>query len=521
MKKILTIFLCGMLLFSVPACKQETVTYPTVVTKPGATESVELEKPEQEKEEPQDSTAGTGGQTVQIGSGKPEATPETETPETETPETETAEVEQPEVEQPEAEAPAPEVVAPERTFAKHPLVLKNGSLSKTTASSIALSDLVKGGGLKTLKKRTLTLYTAGDAPSFHYLNEKGVLVSEWDWMKELAKENDFTLKLVRKTNASSLKAQRIALNAGQELSLVSLRKEELASGMTLCRSASKYLNAAATPNGISRAVLSQSNDTLFAPIGNIEALWYHLDLMPEKLDPNALYKNNQWNAEAYTKVHTNALAKKVMPLLMETALPWATLSGRSPLTLLDGKLDSNIHAQVTQIVWGQLRELNGALTPFKPAKNTTYTFADETVAMTYSSIPAAGKGSYSFAPLPILGEEQESTVTYCGNFLALPKYREEQAADLAALTFAELWCNRYAEALAADFKALDLDAAAYADYLALAAGNGSLIFYDASIEAIADAYLSGLTDEKVDMAAEYEKIRTKLLGTVAKYNQNY
>jgi hypothetical protein len=111
--------------------------------------------------------------------------------------------------------------------------------------------------------------------------------------------------------------------------------------------------------------------------------------------------------------------------------------------------------------------------------------------------------------------------TYCGNFLALPKYREEQAADLAALTFAELWCNRYAETIAADLKALDLDAAAYADYLALAEGNGSLIFYDASIEAIAETYLSGLTDAKVDMAAEYEKIRAKLLGTVAKYNQNY
>lgn len=517
MKKILTIFLCGMLLFSVPACKQETVTYPSVVTKPGATESVELEKPKQEKEEePQDSTAGTGGQTVQIGSGKPEAKPEAEQPETEKPE-----VEQPETEQPEAEQPETEAATPERTFAKHPLVLKNAALSKTTASTIALSNLVKGGGLKTLKSRTLTLYTAGDTPSFHYLNEKGVLVSEWDWMKEIAKENNFTLKLVRKTNASSLKAQRIALNAGQELSLVTLRKEELASGMTLCRSASKYLNAAADPGGVSQSVLSQSNHTLFAPIGNIEALWYHLDLMPEKLDPNTLYKNNQWNAEAYTKVHANALTKKIMPLLMETALPWATLSGKSPLTLLNGKLDSNINAQVTQTVWAQLQTLNDALTPFKPAKNTTYTFADETVAMTYSSIPAAGKGSYSFAPLPTLGEEQESTVTYCGNFLALPKYREEQAADLAALTFAELWCNRYAETIAADLKALNLDATAYADYLALAEGNGSLIFYDASIEAIAETYLSGLTDAKVDMAAEYEKIRAKLLGTVAKYNQNY
>jgi len=201
-------------------------------------------------------------------------------------------------------------------------------------------------------------------------------------------------------------------------------------------------------------------------------------------------------------------------------LPWATLSGKSPLTLRNNKLDSNLNAKATLPVWEQLRTLSGQLTAFVPAEGTAYSLKEKNVAMAYTAIPNADGNAYSYAPLPSFEGSAGSGVTFCGTFLALPKYRTDSSGDLAALAFAEQWCNRYSEALAAKLQALGIAGEEYRKYITLAE-QGSLILYDESIEALAADYLKGLTDPKVDMQAEYDKIRNRLLGTIAKYNLNY
>lgn len=524
--KLLAVLLCGLLLISVPACKPETVTYPSVITDPGADTSTEVDPSAGETPEGETPKEETPKEETSEGETSEEETSEGETSEGETPKEETPDGETPKEETPtdtEADTKPEEGTEQEAEplpFAEHPFAAEGFKPSAEVASSLT-AGVIKKGDTALLKDRTLTLYTAGSTPSFYYKNAEGVLVSEWDWMKAMAEELGCTLKLVRKTDATSLKAQRIALYAGQELSLVTLRKQELASGLALCRSAKGYLNKATATQGISAAVLKQSNNTLFAPIGNAEALWYNKAQMPNNVDPHTLYQNDQWTTELYTAVHFNAVEKKVMPLQMESALPWATLSGKSPLTLLKGKLDSNLNAKVTQAVWEELRTLNENLTTFMPAADTVYSLKDKNVAMAYTAIPAADGNSYSYAPLPTFKAGEKGTVTYCGTFMALPKYRIDSSADLVTLTFAELWCNRYAEAIAANLQALGIAGEGYREYLAMTESQGSLILYDAAIESLAADYLKGLTDPEVKMSAEYEKIRNRLLGMVAKYNLNY
>ncbi len=516
MKRVLTIILCGLLMLSVPACKPAPVTYPSAITQPGEEAAIEVDPSESDRQETANEEKTPEKNTVQIGSGTKE--PKKDSAESQAPDAEA--VTDAEKETDGEEKPAEK--APKNAFSEHPLAVAGAKISKNTASSLKTSGLVKNVSVDHLKDRTITLYTAGDTPAFRYTNEKGVVVSEWDWIKNLAAENGFSVKLVRKSNATSLKAQRIALYSGKDLSLISLREKQLAAGMTLCRSARGYLDQKAVSSGISSSVLKQSNQTFFAPLGAVEALWYNTALMPALSDPHTLYKNKQWTTEMYTNVHIEALSKKVMPLWMESALPWAPLSGRSPLTLLEGKLDSNINAKVTRAVWSDLQALNQDLTAFTSAEGTTYSLAAGNVAMAYTAIPAATENvTYSYAPLPTFEDGEEGTVSYCGSFLALPKYRKDKTADLAALTFAELWCNRYTESLAADLQSLGIEGEAYAEYLTLAEEQGSLIFYDESIETLAADYLAGLTDPKTDMAKEYEKIRSKLMGLIAKYNLNY
>ena len=522
--RIFAVILCFLLLISVPACKSDTVTHPSVITNPGADTSTEVDPEQAEPEQEETEQEKTEQEKTEQAETEQEKT-EQEEPEQEEPEqaeTEQAETEQEDSEQtdakPEDEAEKPEEPIP---FVDHPFAAEGFKPSETAASTLTASELIKKADLAALKDKTLTLYTAGDAPSFQYVNEEGIVVTEWDWMKEFAAAQGMNLKLVRKTNATSLKAQRIALYAGQDLSLVTLRADELATGMTLCRSAASYLSKTVTPQGISGAVLKQSGNKLFAPIGNVQSLWYNKKLMPEESDPHTLYQNNQWTTEMYTAVHLHALEKSVMPMLMESALPWATLSGKSPLTLRNNKLDSNINAQATQAVWKNLRALNDQLVAFAPDKETTYSLASKNVAMAYTAIPEANGNSYSYVPLPTFESGKSGTVTYCGTFLALPKYRKNADTDLTALVFAEQWCNRYTEALAAKLQAHKISGEAYRAYITLAEQQGSLILRDEAIETLTADYMAGLTDSKADMQAEYDKIRTKLLGLVAKYNINY
>lgn len=480
MKRFLAILLCLLLVLGgMTACKPDNITYPTEITDP-------------DENNAEDTPA----------EGKPSEKPE-QTPSKE----------------PEEAPPAAEDA--EQTDS-HPYLNKNGAPSKGVGITLPIGGFIKDTTpADALKDKTITLYTAREEAAFNYVNKKGATVSEWDWIKSAAAEYGFTVKLNVKSADLSLKSQRVALMAGKVLSVLQLRKEDLAQGMTLARSASELVDRDIATFGISNAVLTQSNDTLFAPLGYAETLWYNPALMPENMDPASLSGEGKWTLETFKTVYDYAAQNEVLPLQMDV-LPWATLSGKSPLTLKEGKLDHNLYAKDTREAFQKIRAVFTTLAKAPQETATeTYNFKSGNTAMVYTALPEQGEGvTANFVPLPTLEEGKPGGMTFGGTFMALPKYTDK-TNDAAALSFIELWCNRFTEAHAAALMAQGMKAKDYVNFTAYAEQNGVLILHSPEIEELAETYLSGLTDEAVDMEKEYGSIKTKLTALVTRHNLYY
>ena len=312
MKRMIAILLCLMLvLCGTTACKPDTITNPAVITDPddqpqtppliqnqGAAEQPEIEEEETPEEQP-------------------EETPEEETEEP-----------------PQAEQPVQAVPL------SHPFAGEDYQPSQTVEGTLNLSGLTKNDDAESaLKDRTISLYTAADQAVFSYVNQKGKTISEWDWMKELAEDYGFTLKLTVKKAEVSLKAQRVALYAGKKLSLLQFGEKDLAAAMTLAQSAEDYLDNTADTDGVSKAVLAQSNYTIFAPKGMVNSLWYNKSLMPQETNPNALAKENKWTIDAYKAIWNASAApppRSFSLWLKNTSTP-QTSPPSSPATSTNGR----------------------------------------------------------------------------------------------------------------------------------------------------------------------------------------
>lgn len=566
MKRILAVLLCLAMIFTVTACKPDNITYPTDILEPdndsgdldvpadqpetpaAGEESVETDLPAEEETEqepgaeqehseepnPEDTqtqepaadgaaeeTETPADDTETVADGSETATEEPAEGTEETADEQPAEgEEQPETEE---EQPAEGEEEPEEEKApQNPLAAADYKPATGATPTLALSGLIKPGtAVSALKNRTIVLYTADDQPAFSYLDETGKTVTEWDWMSKIAAENGFIMKYSIKSEAVSLKAQRIALYAGKKLSLVQLGVDDLAAGLTLAGSAADHLDTAMNTFGISKAVLEQSGNRLFAPVGNVESLWYNTALMPAETDPQALSKTNAWTVEEFKAICSEMPAKNALPLIMQDTLAWATLSGKSPLTLANDKLDSNINARATRAVWSAIKELDlKALTTTED--NTSRSLKDNTAAFEYTAAPETAEGiTLKWAPLPSMEKETAGTVVFTGTFMALPKYETEEEPIHAALTFAELWCNRYTEARAAALQSLGVSAADYQEYCNFAEANGQLILRDREILATVATYLSGLTDPEVNMDDAYAEVTDRVKALIAARNLYY
>jgi hypothetical protein len=372
-----------------------------------------------------------------------------------------------------------------------------------------------------LKDQTISLYTASDRAAFNYVNRDGEIVSEWDWMKMMAEGYNFHLKLTVKPAAVSLKTQRVAVYSGKELSLLQFGGQDLAAGMTIAKSAEKFLNSNVETFGISKSVLAQSKNTYFAPVGNVKSLWYNPKLVPADGDPFTLSGENKWALDTFKTASLFAANKGVTPLIMSDDLAWATLSGKSPLTLLDGKLDSNIHSKATREVWDQISALRKEV----PAsgENNTAALKNSTAAMEFTEAPTLGKNiTLKYAPLPAAQTGTAGTVVYSGTFMALPRVEMTEQQTLAALAFAELWCNRFTEARLGALQTLGVSGKNYVNYVAMAEQQGQLIFRSEEIDAAIKPYLAGLSDEAINMESVYEsEVKDPLNSLVTRFNLYY
>lgn len=519
MKRILAILLCVALIAVIPACKPDNIQYPSEIIDPQEQEILTPDLKEEEEQAPQDTPSDNPSSEEEQKPEEESSSEESTQGQQEEPSSEEASQGQEgeSSQEEESSQEAEELLAP-----VNPLAADGFIPSTNTASALQASGLIKKSSeLSVLKNRTISFYTADDTPAFFYTDSKGKRLSEWDWMKAYADESSFLVEYSIKPAAVSAKAQRVALFAGKKLSLIQLHSSDLAAGLTLTRPATAFLDLENQSFGISKAVLAQSANRLFAPIGNVDSLWYNKALVGES-DPATLQQQGQWTIAAFQSLATANAEKKILPLQMESALPWAAIGGRSPIGLKEGKLSTYINGDNSRLVWAALQKMNKEIPTFLKDEDLSYSLKDGTVLMQYTTLPEkASEMALGYAPLPALTEASAPAVTFSGAFFALPKYEDGESATLAALTFAESWCNRYTEARAAQLQPFGIQGAEYQKYADLAEQKGMLILGSSTIEEMVKTYLKGITDDSINMATAYGNVITKLYAYVATQNLYY
>ena len=345
------------------------------------------------------------------------------------------------------------------------------------------------------------MITADETPAFQYSDARGRTVTEWEWLKKICEENGARFKYTVKNAAVSVKAQRAALYAGLPLSLIQLSEKDLGVGLTLTAKVSEEdLDNAETSFGVSRAVFTQSNRRLFAPRGMFSSFWYDITELTGETDPQNALETGEWTLERYTAVYNDAARRGLQPLALSDPLVWATVGGKSPLTLLDDKLDHNIHARVVREVWSALRAANKGLSAFEPDEKIPYSLKEGTLALEYTDLPEPGKKqSLQWIGLPSLAKNGENPVTFTGTCLALPRWGLGAEQRLASLVLAELWCNRFTEIRTAALAECGVSGEAYKEYVDYGEAHGYLILHNRTIEKLAEPYLACLNDPAPDM----------------------
>ena len=308
--------------------------------------------------------------------------------------------------------------------------------------------------IKTAGGNTLTVYYPALQDTFSYTDGKSA-VSETDWLGALSKEYDITVHAVRKSPASTLAAQRLAMLSGLKLDLLAFTPAQLPYAASLTADAADLLKKqAASTDFLSLTLLHYGNngDRYFTPKGVARNLWY-LSSGSDNNEPLDLAEDKLWDLSAFANfvtASTKSSGGKITVYGIEAQDYTDFLAAlNTPLIHYEEQFINGAEAaehnlkQLQLIHSAEGRHYNGKTTD----KNAP-ALAKQTLTMRYGQTPFLGTvekyPAFCWAPLPAAERHQsKGALTACAPILALPK---DGAKNEIALNVALLWTARAADA---------------------------------------------------------------------------
>lgn len=307
--------------------------------------------------------------------------------------------------------------------------------------------------IKSAAGNTLTFYYPAQQDAFTFHNGK-TSVGESSWLRSLKEDYDITLHAVRKSPASALSAQRLAMLSGLQLDLLAFTPAQLPYAMSLTADATALLDKQTDSlDFLNTTLLSygSSGKRFFTPAGVARNLWYLSD--SSDTTPLTLSESKQWDVAAFSSfiaTHTKLVDGKVSVYGYEVQdyTDFLTAMG-TPLVSYDTAFIDGSAATVGSIK--KLQQINAVAGRYYNGKSTDENapaLAKGTLSMRYGQTPFVGKSekypAFSWAPLPTAERDQsEGTLSACAPILALPK---NGVKNEIALNVALLWSARFADA---------------------------------------------------------------------------
>lgn len=306
--------------------------------------------------------------------------------------------------------------------------------------------------IKTTSGNTLTFYYPAQSEAFSYSDGKKI-IGESSWMRSLKTEYDITLHAVRKSPASSLAAQRLAMLSGIQLDLLAFTPSQLPYALNMTADASALLEKQSDGTDfLNTALLAYGGNgkRFFTPVGVARNLWYTKE---SGTSPLSLSESKQWDLTAFTNFVTSRTklengkvkvygyeVQDFTDLLAALGTPLLSLN----TTFTDGTAAAQSHIKLLQ----QFNAVQGRYYSGATSGDQAPALAKKTLAMRYGRTPFVGDADtypgFEWAPLPTATlNESQGTMSACAPILALPA---DGTKNEIALNAALLWTARFADA---------------------------------------------------------------------------
>ncbi|MBR5782800.1 MAG: hypothetical protein IKY33_01075 [Clostridia bacterium] len=300
-----------------------------------------------------------------------------------------------------------------------------------------------------LKDKTLTLYYCTENDSFSYTSGKNKIY-ESTWLRKIQSEYNINVHAVRKSENSSLAAQRIAFLSGQQLDLMSFTPAQLPFALNMTVDATTLLEDYKTTDFLNQTILTYGNGKrFFSPAGVARNLWY---TKQAATSPLSLSENELWDLTAFGNFITERTKIKDTTVSIygyETHDFTDFLSALgTPVITYDNGYTAAIDSAKSNIL--SLQTLNSTYRYHYngQSRENAPSLIDGTLAMRYGQTPfiktADKYPEIEWAPLPTAARHTgKGVVSACAPVFALPK---DGPQNKAALCLALLWTARMADA---------------------------------------------------------------------------
>ena len=330
--------------------------------------------------------------------------------------------------------------------------------------------------VKDLKGKTLTLITAIYYSTFQYMGPKGELLDEWDWFDSMKDTYGLNLKYVKSRFDKSVQQSLTYMNAGKALDLIPTHVGGFPKFLNLSQALDPYINIQNIGNspGVDEMTLNETKwggtYRCISPIGAVNVLWYNQSMVEEfgLKDPHKTWQEGNWNWDTFkafiTSVpSTTSDGKKLNAYRQcssDTWYSWAMTNGVKPIAidtesstpnLINNWLDSKT-LQAWEFISGVYKSINYGGEWHEMFRDGTLMMSDTLNLMNdYDQAEGydyARSHKYNWVPYPKATTATGTDVAFnYGYTMMIPKKVKTQSNIPYAVKFAELWANRFTEAI--------------------------------------------------------------------------
>ena len=338
--------------------------------------------------------------------------------------------------------------------------------------------------LADLKGKTFTFFTAEGQDNFFYTDANGKLVGEWEWWKLLKTELGVTVKYFESHGNKAHTTIMTYMNSGKSLDLIPTHVTGMPLYLKLCQSLNPYINMSNVGNspGIDDMTMEETkyggDYHCIAPIGTVNMLVYNQSLVEELnlKDPHTMWQNDEWDWNAWRSFLTSVPTKTAdgkdlfafSPALnsfwygfpMTNGVTIVDLDPQSKdLKLINNWMDERaieavtFYADTTKSIKDTSSPSDGNTFKWEQTYarlfDGTLMMSDRVLAMTkLANTDYAKARKYNWVPYPKApGESGRYSVFSYGFTMEIPKIVKNKSNIPYAVKFAELWANRFTEAM--------------------------------------------------------------------------